>query len=465
MRSLRRFLGGRLFASALVLLLFAAAVAALAIALPKALAPIALAERLFSLGVGLYVAGAPMSCEGKTVRLLLLLLLPYLGAVLSLLGRRTSLPPSPSEPSLQGGLMRAAETLALRGCGLSGSTADSAEYFPTGKEMHERLIADLKGAEREILLDYYILARGVFFDSVLSVLTEKAQTIDVKLIYDDFGCATRLPRNFSKELARRGIETTVFHPVRPFPFGKLNRRDHRKIAVIDRKIAYTGGINLADEYIGERICYGHWKDTAVRLTGAAAERFAALFAGRSCVCPPQKGIPCVVFGDGAERGARIGEDILCRLIAASGSSLFVNTPYLVPTERIFSALAASARAGVDVRIMIPHIPDKKCVFLLSRDCARQLARFGVKVREYAPGFLHAKSVASDGRYALVGSYNLDARSLRMQAECAVLAESESLCAALTRDFSACWETGVPVPKATAKERLLCFFLRPFSPLI
>lgn len=458
-KKFRYVLDGRALFAALLLLLLSATVA-LAVWLPRALAPAAALERVLSLCVAHRVFVSALPCESKTGRLLLLLLLPWLGAVICLAVKPEASLPAPAERS-DGTLQGAVSALAKSGCGLAGCAAEQAEYFPTGAEMGRRLIEDLRGAKKEILLDYYILARGEFFDEILSVLEQKTQHgLQVRLIYDDFGCAATLPKRFPEELRARGIQTTVFHPARSMSPRKFNRRDHRKIAVIDREIAYTGGVNLSDEYIGKTIRFGHWKDTAVRVTGEAAKRFAALYFFEEDLSPSrEKGSPCVVFGDGAERGARVGEEILARVMHTARRTLYVCTPYLAPTEKIFDALCCAARAGVDVRVLIPHIPDKKSVFMLTRDNARRLARAGVRVREYAAGFLHAKSVASDGEYAIVGSYNLDARSLRIQAECGVFLADRSFCADVERDFCACWETGLPVPRARRAERVFCYFFR------
>ncbi len=448
---------------ALLLLLSFAGALCLAFWLPRALAPAAVLERLVSLAAALCTFFRGIPEQSKTERMLLLLLLPWPGALLCFLAGGDPAPRGAPSPAPFGGVAGAVSSLASRGCAFPGCRAETAEYFPTGSEMAKRLLEDLAEAKSEIVLDYYLLARGNFLGAVLKILGQKAESgVDVRLFYDDFGSAT-LPKRFARELAAKGIGAAAFHPVRAFPPGRLNRRDHRKIAVIDRRVAYTGGVNLADEYIGERIRFGNWKDSAVRLTGEPAVRLRALCLGGDV--PPsaaEEGIPCVVFGDGAAGSARTGEQIFTRIVFSAERSLFLCTPYLAPREGLLSALKAAAAAGTDVRIMIPHIPDKRTVFLLTRSYARELEGAGVKVFEYAGGFLHAKSLAADGRYAAVGSYNLDARSFRFQAECAVFLEDERLTGELVRDFLSMWETGVPVPKASRGERLLGRFLRLFA---
>ena len=466
MKVWKRVLSGRLLPCVLLLLFFIAAFLALAIYLPQAIRPLALIERLFCLCVALIVAASRIPAEGKARRLLLLLL-PCVGFLAVFTLYKTPNPPkrTPLPRSDEDALVDKISALAYRGCGLSVCHAKSAEYFPTGKAMQEKLLSDLALAEREILLDFYLIAHGKFFDEVLAVLERKAKSgVDVNLIYDDFGCALSLPKKFKTEMIRRGIKTTVFHPIRAFPLGVLNRRDHRKLVVIDRKIAYTGGVNLADEYVGEKIKFGHWKDCAIRLSGEPAERFAALFHGRQATQTQSFSTPCVVFGDLARRGMRLGEEIYFHLISAAKQSLYLCTPYLAPSEKLLFALKSAALAGVDVRILIPHIPDKKSVFALSRSYARELLDAGVKVREYSSGFLHAKSLVLDGVYSLVGSYNLDERSLFFQAECGVFLKDEALSRDVTADFLGAWETGEAPPKATFFGKCTAFLMRLMLPL-
>ncbi len=459
---LRRRLFGRLLPCGLVLLLLFAAGAYLAVKLPSVLAPIAAGERLLSLCAALYVL-CRASAESKPYRLLLLLL-PWLGAVLCffLRGEVRALPVL--RAPFEDGRMNAAASLSA-GNGLESGSAESAEYLSSGKEMCERLSADLASAKEEIFLDYYILARGRFFDGVLRLLEERAaHGVRVKLVYDDFGCA-KLPKKFAKTLRTRGIDATVFQPLRPFAFSRLNLRDHRKLALIDGRIAYTGGVNLADEYIGEKIRFGHWKDTAVRLTGDVCAAFRVLFGEKSQKNAPHVDnlqIPCVPFADGAG-GRRVGEEILLTLLSAAERSLELCTPYFVPSERLLFALCSAARAGVRVRMMIPHIPDKRAVFLLTRHYARMLVGAGGEVREYTAGFLHAKSLTADGTYALIGSYNLDRRSFFTQAECGVLLKDGRFAAAAAGDFEDIWRTGTPVPRESCGEKLLRILLLPFAP--
>ena len=463
---MKRLLFGRLLPSLLLLAIVGMGLVLIALYLPRALAPLSIAERAVSLLIALLLAASRLPAERK-IRRLLFLLLPWVGLLTVFPVRRPVPPPAPcSVPALGDEISDTISKISYSGCKLSGCRASSARYFSSGKEMREQLLKDLLSAEKEILLDFYLLARGKFFDGVLEILEEKAHRgVDVNLIYDDFGCSLTLPRKFKEELLKRGIKTTIFHPIRPFPLGMLNRRDHRKLIVIDRRIAYTGGVNLADEYIGEKIRFGHWKDCAVRLEGEPAERFAALFHGRVQTFLGGRGSPCVVFGDGVRRNLRTGEEIFFKLITSAKESLHLCTPYLAPSEKISSALRSAALSGVEIKLLIPHMPDKKWVFALTRARGRELAAAGVEVREYTAGFLHAKSLTTDGEYAVVGSYNLDERSLLCQAECGVFLKDRSFCEAVERDFSSCFEIGVAIPKPRFPEKFAAFWMKIFCPLI
>lgn len=455
-----RRLAGRLAPVALVLLPLLAAGVFLAVKLPAALAPIAAGERLLSFCAALFLLCRAPS-ESRPYRLMLLLL-PWLGAVLCFFLRGEEQAPPASCAPFEDGTLNALSSLACGG-GLHAGYASSAEYLSSGKEMLSRLIPDLSAAQREILLDFYIVARGRFFDTVLQILEEKAKSgVQVKLIFDDFGSA-HLPRKFARTLRAKGIKAEVFRPLSPRALFRIDRRDHRKLVLIDGRIAYTGGINLSDEYLGEKIRFGHWKDCAVRLTGTVCAQFSALYGGKT-QNGAKTGVPCVPFADGTD-GRRTGEELLFRLILAATCSLELCTPYLVPTERMLYALRCASRAGVRVRLMIPHIPDKRAVFLLTRHYARELERAGAEVREYTPGFLHAKCVLADGKYAAVGSYNLDRRSLLTQAECGVLVSGGEAAERLARDFEEIWAEGSPVQREKRGEKLLRILLMPFAPWI
>ncbi len=467
MRKLRNFFGGRLFPCALLAVLCAAVLCVAAIWLPRALAPIAVAERLFSLAVALALAVSRDTPDCKISKLILPVLLPWVGAFLCILWRRRTPPPRTAPLRAQTGLLSRIAAISRRPVLYAGE----AEYFPLGSEMSARLIQDLSEAKKFIWLEYYIVARGNFFGRLLPILREKAKAgLDVRLAYDGFGCSLTLPRAFPNEMKRAGVKTTVIRPVR-FPLHDLNRRNHRKIAAIDGVIAYTGGINLSDEYTGEKIRFGHWKDTAIRVTGEPARALAELFADDVQIPMPEVpcekgGVPCAIVSDGAkDTERRAGESAIGLLLSSAERYAYCNTPYLAPSEALLTELKRAADCGTDVRVLIPHIPDKRTTFLLTRRYARELLRAGVRIREYRAGFLHAKSVVTDGTHAFVSSYNLDYRSLYLQAECGVAVQDEEIAERLKQDFLTAWEESVPVPPAKFFERVCGAILRLFAPLM
>ena len=455
MRKFKYFLRGRLLPCALLFALIVVGWVLLALWLPRLLAPVAILERIFSLAVALYVVQSEELPEVKRSKLVLLFV-PWTGAILCLVFR------TPKTAFLR----------ANRGHAplLSRHTAKSVEYFSVGREMYERLLCDLKEAKHHIFLEYYIIARGKFWGDISELLVERAASgVDVRVIYDAFGCGCTLPDGYERELSSKGIRAAVYKPLR---VGKgFSRRDHRKLAVIDC-VAYLGGVNLSDEYIGETVRLGHWKDTAIRIEGGV-EAFSEQFLRTWYALRPSDGFPKVPASEGGDLpfyplfdgdAARDFPHVLLLLIARAEERLYLFTPYLSLPDALIEALAAAAEAGTDVRIMIPHIPDKKSVFFLTRAYARLLAGRGIAVREYTPGFLHAKSAVADGKIAAVSSYNLDFRSFYVQAECGALVEDERLAAEIERDFLSAWEQGAPVKKTNAFLRLLGRIAMLFAPL-
>ena len=472
MRRLRLFLRGRLFPLALLLLFALLAGIVLAVRLPRLLAPVALMERAFSLlaaAITLVLEDLP---ERKIAKLALLCFLPWVGPILVLIFSETEKRPRTFKTAGEGGSLfsRVAATAErLKGTHVARGHI---EYFSSGEEMRAALLADLKGAKRRIYLEYYIIAEGKFWGEILSLLEEKAKRgVDVRVIFDDFGCSLTLPARYAKSLASRGIKTAVFSRLRPQR--GLTRRDHRKLFLIDG-VCYTGGINLADEYVGERIRFGRWKDSAVRAEGDVSgfeevflKTWYALTRSKGTHVQPKEeagGVPFCVLSDGTKRDGRRFPLLLPLLIASARKSICLSSPYLSLPHAAMQALFAAAASGVDVRLMIPHIPDKRLVFFLTRAYARELGEKGVKVREYAPGFLHAKSIAIDGECALVSSYNLDFRSLYVQAECGLFAEDPALAEAVERDFRTCFEEGCPLKKANPFIRALGRLAMLFAPL-
>lgn len=304
--------------------------------------------------------------------------------------------------------------------------------------MFARLIEELKKAESYIFLEYFIVEEGQMWNTILDVLTQKAaQGVEVRCMYDDVGCFFRLPKDYPAKLEKRGIQCAVFNPFVPFLSAMQNNRDHRKIAVIDGKVAFTGGVNLADEYINAISRFGHWKDAACMLEGEAAWGFTLIFLQMwSTCCRTQEGFakyypwkaqPCPVKSDGLVQPyadspmdrENVGEHVYLQIIHNAKRYLYINTPYLIVDDTVASALKLAAKSGVDVRIVTPHIWDKKLVHITTRSYYRDFIKAGIKIYEYSNGFIHSKTFVSDDEVATVGTTNLDFRSLYLHFECGV----------------------------------------------
>ncbi len=302
-------------------------------------------------------------------------------------------------------------------------------YYPLGEDMHTAILADLAKAEKFIYMEYFIVEEGKFWNSMLDILKEKAAAgVEVKVLYDDIGCMSTLPGDYHKQLAKFGIEALPFSRLRGNADSEFNNRSHRKITVIDGKVGYTGGVNLADEYINEVERFGHWKDTAIRLEGEAVWELTKLFLtdfGINSKTVPEKRddlYPRVTmsesgyvipFGDGPrpiyER--RVGKSVIQNILGSATEYVYMTSPYLIIDNDLCTSIENAALRGVDVRIIVPHIPDKKLVFSMTRSFYPRLMAAGVKIYEYTPGFIHAKSYIADNKYAMIGTINLDYRSL------------------------------------------------------
>lgn len=314
-----------------------------------------------------------------------------------------------------------------------------AAYFGDGEKFFRDLAEHLRQAEVYIFMEYYILAEGSVWEEIFSILKDRAaHGVEIHMIVDDFGTLTRLSDETLRDMEAVGIEVEVFNPVHKY-ISRLyfNYRDHRKITVIDGYTAYTGGINIGDEYANRVERFGHWKDSAVRLEGDGAWGFAAQFMqmwkmiGRNLPneddyyrprreAPQSEGF-CQPFMDGPLNNPdNPAEDVYLQLAASARRMLYLTTPYYAVEESLQNALCIAADAGVDVRLMIPAVPDKKLVYMVAETYWGDLLRHGVKIYKYTPGFLHAKSVMVDREAALIGTVNMDYRSFQLHYEDAVL---------------------------------------------
>ena len=357
-------------------------------------------------------------------------------------------------------------------------------YFPTGEEYLEDLLARLEKAQKFIFLEYYIASKGQIWDRICKVLAERAADgVEVNLILDDFGSMMTMPPEEIQALRQKGIWVQMFNPVHHY-VNRLyfNYRDHRKIAVIDGDVAYTGGANLADEYANLIVRFGYWKDCGLRLEGEGAWGFTRQFMylwlriGGELREPWDTYRPCggVVGGDFCQplvdgpdnNPVNTVEDTYQQLIGSANRYVWITTPYLAIDEPMIHTLSIAADSGVDVRLMLPGIPDHKFAYMVAQSYFGELLEHDVKIYTYTPGLLHAKSVVADGEVGFVGSVNMDYRSFQLHFECGALF-SGSAVAAVQEDMNRTMEKSRQVTMEIWKKRkcyvkILGAVLRPFA---
>ena len=325
------------------------------------------------------------------------------------------------------------------------------EYLPMGEVKFERMVQELKKAKRYIFMEYFIIQEGTMWNTILDVLEEKAkERVDVRVIYDDMGCILTLPTGYEKTLREKGIQCQIFNPFIPILSSHFNTRDHRKICVIDGNVGFTGGINLADEYINGYEKHGHWKDTAILLKGEAVFSLTTMFLSMWDYLIKKEGEDYAAyypdswdenaqgivqpFADNPLDDEAVGETVYLNLINKAKRYVYITTPYLILSNEMVTAMNTAAKSGVDVRIITPHVPDKWYVHAVSRSYYEMLVEAGVKIYEYTPGFVHAKTFVVDDEYAVVGTINLDYRSLYLHFECAAWMYKASCVTDVRDDF-------------------------------
>lgn len=371
-------------------------------------------------------------------------------------------------------------------CGFPVYRNASAVYLSPGEEKFKAMLTALEQAEKFIFLEYFIIEEGKMWNSILDILKRKAKEgVDVRLIYDDLGCFLLLPHDYEKRLASMGIRCVIFNKFRPALSTLQNHRDHRKIAVIDGKWAFCGGINLADEYINEKKRFGHWKDASVMLTGPAVASYTYMFLTLWQTLTGEKTDGAAFLdSENGESGADgyvipycdspvddeyVSEKVYLNVINGAKKYLYIQTPYLIIDDSMVSALTLAAKSGVDVRIMTPGVPDKRYVHMTTRSYYRELLEGGVTIYEYTPGFLHSKVMVADDEVATVGTVNLDYRSLYLHFECGTwLCGSRAVCdirADFEKTITLCKKISVKDCKNGIFHRLLQSLFRLFAPLM
>ena len=443
----------------------------------------------------------------KLLWLLIILTMPLVGALLYLFfgNKRTAKPlkkrlqgvessgdphPLPVGETPFAGEKRMEQTIRWleRKTGYPLCKARPVRYYPLGDDMFPDMLRDMKSAKRSIYIEYFIIEPGQMWDTMLEVLEDKLrQGVDVRVMYDDLGSISSFNFSNARELTQKGIPCVPFNPLLALK-GTANYRDHRKMLIVDNEIAYSGGINLSDRYINLEHPYGHWKATGFRLTGEGVHSFTHMFLTFRNALALKKGeggTPMPTLQDSAEAPRETDGYVLSYYDSplehdATSNQLFIDllsqstdyawffTPYLMLGDDLMAAMLAAARRGVDVRIIMPGIPDKKLIFRMSRSFYQVLLNGGVKIYEYTPGFVHAKSFVSDDKVATIGTVNLDYRSLFLHFENNSLFYRAGIVEKIKEDFLAtqalCSEVQPYDKKRYSRRWAVDGLLRIFAPL-
>lgn len=386
---------------------------------------------------------------------------------------------------IQGDDLRLGQTLThiSRATGFPIVKNGTSKYYSFGEDMFQDMCRDLQAAQDHIYVEYFIIQSGKFWDTLADIMAQKVKEgVDVRVMYDDLGSIGTFSVTDVLELKKKGIKCIPFNPFL-FIKSQLNNRDHRKIMVIDGEIAYSGGINLADEYINEKHPYGRWKDIGFRITGAGVKSFSYMFLefwnafSGDKICPKEIDTSdketssgyILPYYDSPMGDEHISNELFVEILSAATSYAWFYTPYLMLGDALLDAFIRAAKRGVDVRIIMPGIPDKKMVYRLSRSYYPELLKEGVKIYEYTPGFVHAKAFLADDKIAGIGTVNLDYRSLFLHFECNAIFYKSDMIPALKRDFldtqRECVEKTVADTKKGLLHKLGDNLLRVIAPLL
>lgn len=363
------------------------------------------------------------------------------------------------------------------------------KYFPTGEMYYAQLLKELEKSTHFIFMEYFIFTDGKMWNEIFNILKKKAtQGVDIRIIYDDLGSSLGLPSHFMKRLQSYGIKVKAFNKIAPVLSLGQNNRDHRKIVVVDGNVAFTGGINIADEYINAKVKHGHWKDSGVMLKGEAVWSFTVMFLQMWKFLTKEK-VDYLMFspyrynkervmsagyvlpyGDTPVDENIVGENIYLNIINKAKRYVYIMTPYLIIDNEMITALTLAAQSGIDVRIVVPGIPDKKMVYLVTQSYFKQLILAGVKIYKYKKGFVHAKNVIADDELATVGTINFDYRSLYLHFECGVWMYGISAINDIKEDFIKTFEVCEKIEiddknGASGLNTILQGILKAFAPLM
>lgn len=362
------------------------------------------------------------------------------------------------------------------------------KFFPLGDDFYVGLMSEIEKAEKFIFLEFFIIKYGYMWPSILDLLRKKVEEgVEVRVMYDGFNSLSAIPHSYHRLIKSYGIKCRVFLPFKAVASKLQNNRDHRKILVIDGKVAFTGGNNLADEYMNKVRRFGHWKDTSIMVRGEAVKSFTMMFLemwNSSKVEDTDYGAYIyegdyeiengegytIPYGFSPVSEEMVGEYVYLDILYNAKKYVHIMTPYLVPDDKIKTALIMAAKRGVDVKLMLPHIPDKKYAFCVARSFYEELLEGGVKIYEYEPGFLHAKQFIADDKVCTVGTINLDYRSLYLHFECGLLVYNNKVVREIEEDYektlNSCIEVDMEYYKSMSwVYRMLGKVLRVTGPLL
>ncbi len=512
MRKLLRVLFSRYMLSALLILLEIGLLAYLIFEVSYYSVAFMLLVALVDFIVLIAIVNADYNPEYRVTWMAVVMLVPFLGVVLYILFRRRTM--SKKEQRLAHGIISEINRYGDDGklldelgdkdahaggkaCAILASDpvaklyrASSSRFYPTGEEMYLDMIMALGGAKHFIFLEYFIIGEGEMWNSIHAILREKAKEgVEVRVMYDDIGSMRTLPNEYDKQLEAEGIRAVCFSRVNPRVTAVHNNRDHRKILVIDGNVAFTGGMNIADEYINRIKRFGYWKDGGVSVCGECVQGFTKLFltlwdmsggtvsdysrflepAERGSA--PSDGGYYIPFGSGPQPmySRQVGKRAIIDIINQAKRYVYITTPYLIIDFDLTEALAAAAERGVDVRIITPGIPDKKTVKVMTKSAYPRLMKSDVRIYEYAPGFMHMKSLVADDEYAIVGTINMDYRSFVHHFEDALWMYSSPSVASVKKDFVSCLAVSKEMTPENTRlspiEWIVKCGLRIFAPLL
>ena len=507
MNKLLKKVFSRTVVTALLIVIQVAWLAALLLQLGNSLPAIQTVLRILSLVAILFVIKSDMNPSYKIGWILLIAVLPILGGLMYVIfGNKR--PTKYMREMLRAQLEKSAEYLGTQesitgeldggaaglfkylegSAGYPTAKNTTVRYYRVGEEMYADLLPELEKAEKFIFLEYFIIRPGEMWDGVLEILKRKAAAgVDVRIIYDDMGCIDILPANYNATLEGWGIRTMAFNRFVPAVSLVMNNRDHRKITVIDGKVGFTGGINISDEYINVKERFGHWKDTGLMLKGPGVFNLTLMFlemwnafnkdGDGYAEFIPDSFEECgsaddgyvLSFSDSPLDNESVGESVYTDMLYQAKDYIYITTPYLAIDSELQTAMCMAAKRGVDVRMITPGIPDKKLVYRLTRSYYPTLLRAGVKIYEYTPGFIHAKSFVCDDKLCVVGTINMDYRSLYLHFECGTLMYNNPEIKQVKKDdldtMEKCRKVELSDMKTNFLGELFDSFLRSVAPLL